>query len=415
MSEFKDCPQLLKQYKLRPFELLNYIENGLQPYTQNGVKFPCPKEYNQAHIRSAEQRDNAEEELKSINQTLRRTVDIRQYLDEVEKHLEDHNDHSYKTPMFKKNSEKCYMISESVWIFSDLEKAMAKVFKNFDFVNKDSLKPKVEKYFEFTKPSKNIGPNRTRVNYNNIKSKIYLTEIQVLKFLHDNYHVQKLRVKEKLETIYNTIETTEWNFWGSFEIPQNDTLVNSLLNVLKNKIFRNSDIEKIRKEPSKQNKERSHVSNPVHLKDTEPVKTAEQLLDDFLNENLPEVERFYNSMEERYRYDKDYGYDLNLDKNFTEAPDNILHDYAIKIYEDKKNNFNLQKMHIHDLDIYTLVQNRKKSICGKILKHALIDAPEGLLRTLYKSKDIAINANALYERAKNLKATKNQTCEQTKN
>ncbi|MDA3789814.1 MAG: hypothetical protein PF503_15120 [Desulfobacula sp.] len=66
MSKFKDWAYLLNQLKLRPFEILNHIKKGLQPYTQNGLKFPCPKEFNQAHIRLVEQRDKAEKELKNI-------------------------------------------------------------------------------------------------------------------------------------------------------------------------------------------------------------------------------------------------------------------------------------------------------------------------------------------------------------
>ena len=49
MSKFQTWSYLLNQWELRPFEILEHLKKRLQPYTKNGIKFPCPKEFNQAY------------------------------------------------------------------------------------------------------------------------------------------------------------------------------------------------------------------------------------------------------------------------------------------------------------------------------------------------------------------------------
>ena len=214
MSKYRDWQYLIERWGLREFDILAYFKHGLQPYRQNGVPFPCPKERNQAYLVRKEELDSAESRKEHFKELYFNCSDID--INEVISYFEKTYDTISDETLSRVNTAIHQFLDEEILRYRSRDEGYIKFIDPLDVQEEPGL-----------------------------ETFLYMSEVKALKALKDEAINEYLPSIRLVETLTKRIEAIDWSSWDNFEMPLDESDTNELINYLQDALFRTEDIERV--------------------------------------------------------------------------------------------------------------------------------------------------------------------------
>jgi hypothetical protein len=225
MSNWISWQELLGKWKIKGFELLNFLKQGLQPYSKYGTAIPCPKGHHLILTKS--------QELEQI----KNKIDMLRIIEQVEK---DANESREINPLIRAGLIDRKKLSNFKFFLDNYKKSKGIKIKNDEDENYlVCYNIPLFQTVEGTRRYPQSGPCEERIH-------ISFGEIELSKNILKELNEERRKISKELDVIKK--DDPKFANWKYFVKPSSDSKTELILSEMREAIFRNDQVAQLEKD-----------------------------------------------------------------------------------------------------------------------------------------------------------------------